>query len=147
MHYSSMKSDDAKEFSLRLRTALQDANVRPSPTIVAHIFNQKYWGKSITSHTARTWLVGTSIPMQDKLIVLSEWLKVSPQELRFGIDKSSAAMLAVREGDDLSNHLNLQDREMLRRYLELPQQHKNIIREMIDAFATVVSAKRKKDLK
>ena len=41
-----MKRQDVMDFSVRLRSALQDAGVRPSPTIVANIFNQKYWGKS-----------------------------------------------------------------------------------------------------
>ncbi len=143
----SMKRQDVMDFSVRLRSALQDAGVRPSPTIVANIFNQKYWGKSITPHTARSWLVGTSIPMQDKLVVLSEWLKVSPHELRFGIDKSAPTVQLAKENDEVTGRLNLQDREMLRRYLQLPPQGKNVVREVVEAFASSASAKKRAELK
>ena len=75
---------ETSAFSERLRLALQGVGVRPSPTLVANEFNLRYWGKSITSHTARNWLLGKSIPTQDKLRVLADWLHVSPDELRYG---------------------------------------------------------------
>ncbi len=143
----TMKREDAKDFSHRLHNALLDAGVRASPTVVANIFNQKYWGKSITPHTARSWLVGTSIPMQDKLVVLSDWLKVSPQELRFGIDKSVSSEQIAREGDEIADRLNLQDREMIRRYLQLPPPYRNVVREVVEAFAAASSSKKKNDSK
>ena len=71
-------------FADRLRRALEAAGVRPSPTVVANEFNLRYWGRSITPHTARNWLLGQALPTQDKLVVLAEWLQVSPDELRFG---------------------------------------------------------------
>ena len=128
-----MKSEDAKDFSVRLLSALDDAGVRKSATVVANIFNQKYWGKSITSHTARSWMVGTSIPMQDKLVVLSDWLKLSPHELRFGLEKGDSSEFGS---------LNLQDREMLRRYIPLSPTNKNMVREIVDALSTVASLKK-----
>jgi len=75
---------EAAQFADRLRLALKGVGVRPSPTRVANEFNLRYWGKSITPHTARNWLLGKSIPMQDKLRVLAEWLHVSADELRYG---------------------------------------------------------------
>ena len=137
-----MKNEDAKYFSVRLLSALDDAGVRKSPTIVANIFNQKYWGKSITSHTARSWMVGTSIPMQDKLVVLSDWLKVSPQELRFGLEKGESAEFRTNENNSEFGSLNLQDREMLRRYIPLSPANKNMVREMVVALSTVASLKK-----
>jgi hypothetical protein len=137
-----MKSEDAKYFSARLLSALDDAGVRKSATVVANIFNQKYWGKSITSHTARSWMVGTSIPMQDKLVVLSDWLKVSPQELRFGLEKGESAEFRTNESNSEFGSLNLQDREMLRRYIPLSPANKNMVREMVVALSTVASLKK-----
>ena len=131
-----MKSEDAKDFAVRLRSALQDVGVRASPTVVANIFNQKYWGKSITSHTARSWLVGTSIPMQDKLVVLSEWLKINPQELRFGLSKVDTELQFGCKAQPIIDLLNMQDREMLHRYLQLPPSTRAMVREVVDAFAT-----------
>jgi hypothetical protein len=139
-----MKSDDAKDFAERLRVALQDAGVRPSPTVVAHAFNQRYWGKSITVHTARTWLVGASIPMQDKLVVLAKWLKVSPQELRFGYEKPEISAQNVREGDPIVDQLNLQDREFLRNFMQLSPSDKRLVRDVVDALS-IAAATRKKN--
>ena len=137
-----MKSEDAKDFSIRLRSALQDAGVRTSPTVVANIFNQKYWGKSITSHTVRSWLVGTSIPMQDKLVILSEWLKISPQELRFGLAKGESPYYRGQEMETELSKLTLQDREMLRLYLPLPPAQKNMVREVVESLSIVAGLKK-----
>lgn len=135
-----VKSTQASEslgFSERLRRALDAAGVRPSPTLVAHEFNLRYWGKSITPHTARNWLIGKSIPMQDKLRVLADWLQVNPDALRFG-----RPMAAV--GESVSNAegltLNLQDHEMLNRYLQLPPDGRKTARDVVTALWMSVSA-------
>jgi transcriptional regulator with XRE-family HTH domain len=75
---------ETSAFSERLRLALQGVGVRPSPTLVANEFNLRYWGESITINTARNWLLGKSIPTQDKLRVLADWLRVSLDELSYG---------------------------------------------------------------
>jgi hypothetical protein len=72
------------KFADRFRAALKDAGVRVSATVVANEFNLRYWGEGISSHAARNWLMGVSIPKQDKLLVLSKWLKISPEGLLFG---------------------------------------------------------------
>ncbi|MBE0473273.1 hypothetical protein [Rhodoferax sp.] len=79
---NASKSIENQAFADRLRLALKGIGIRPSPTLLANEFNLRYWGKSITSHTARNWLLGKSIPMQDKLRVLAEWLHVSADELQ-----------------------------------------------------------------
>ena len=73
-----------KGFADRLRLALNGVGIRPSATVLANEFNLRYWGESITITTARNWLLGKSIPMQDKLRVLADWLHVSADELRYG---------------------------------------------------------------
>jgi hypothetical protein len=61
---------EAQKFSQRLRTAMQDSGYKPSATVLANEFNLRYWGNSITAHAARNWLIGVSLPKQDKLRVL-----------------------------------------------------------------------------
>lgn len=39
---------------------------------------------AISQYAARKWLRGEAIPTQDKLVVLSRWLILSPQWLRYG---------------------------------------------------------------
>lgn len=72
-------------FSQRLREALQNAHYAPdSPTQLAREFNARYLERPITIHAARKWLVGESIPTQEKLRLLADWLRVPAAWLRFG---------------------------------------------------------------
>lgn len=72
---------ETSKFADRLRSALKEAGIRPSATVVANEFNLRYWGEGITSHAARNWLMGVSVPKQDKLLILCKWLKISPEGL------------------------------------------------------------------
>jgi transcriptional regulator with XRE-family HTH domain len=72
-------------FSERLHQALNSAGVTAaSPTALAHKFNLLYPGDPVSPQAVRRWLEGTAIPAQDKLVILANWLKVSPEWLRFG---------------------------------------------------------------
>src|SRR5659263_396679 len=84
MHVKSIQVIENEQFAERLRLALKGVGIRPSATVLANEFNLRYWGESVTINTARNWLLGKSIPMQDKLRVLADWLHVSADELRFG---------------------------------------------------------------
>lgn len=130
---------ETQGFADRLRRALDSAGIRPSPTLVANEFNLRYWGKSITPHTARNWLLGKSIPMQDKLRVLADWLQVSPDELRYG---TPAMMVKLQDRDNESLALNMQDREMLKRYLSLPNENRKTVRDVVTALALAASISR-----
>jgi transcriptional regulator with XRE-family HTH domain len=87
-------------FSERLQQALNTAGVAASsPTAVARKFNLLYRGEPVSVQAVRRWLEGTAIPAQDKLVILANWLKVSPEWLRFGeqAKPSRAASRAVSE--------------------------------------------------
>ena len=123
---------ETQAFAERLRRALDAAGVRPSPTVVANEFNLRYWGRSITPHTARNWLLGQAFPTQDKLVVLAEWLQVSPDELRFG---QSSSALRLADADARLDPLDMADREMISRYLGLPAPARKTVREVVAAMA------------
>lgn len=133
-------TSETEAFAQRLKQALQGIGVRTSPTIVANEFNLRYWGRSITPHTARNWLLGKSIPTQDKLRVLADWLQVSPDELRFG--RSLAAAKGAASMADL-NALNMTDREMLSRYLALDVAARNTVRDVVTALSVAATVKPK----
>lgn len=85
--------------------------------------------------------MGKSIPTQDKLRVLAEWLQVSPDELRFG---KSAASVPRRTSESLQESLNLADREMLVRYLSLSISDKKIVRDVVEALCVASTVQRTK---
>jgi len=125
-------------FAERLRLALKGAGVRPSPTLLANEFNLRYWGKSITANTARNWLLGKSIPMQDKLRVLADWLHVSADELRFGTLAPAPKTLDLAA--DLSA-LTMQDRNMLAKYSRLSVADRKTVCDVVVALALAATLK------
>jgi transcriptional regulator with XRE-family HTH domain len=122
---------ESQQFADRLRSALESAGVRASPTLVANAFNLRYHGRSITPHTARNWLLGKVMPTQDKLRVLAEWLQVSPDELRFGRAPGKTYVYEMNAGPI---EMALADREMIDRYLSLSQSERKTIRDVVSAF-------------
>jgi transcriptional regulator with XRE-family HTH domain len=117
------------QFAKRLRQALKEAGVQRSATVVATQFNLRYWGDGISSHAARNWLMGVSIPKQDKLFILCNWLKISPEGLLFGTPPPKVGLFADQE-----ESLSLVDRQLMVNYLSMSTDHRRIVREIVDAF-------------
>jgi transcriptional regulator with XRE-family HTH domain len=118
----------AKLFADRLRSALKAAGIRASATVVADQFNLRYHGKEgISSHAARNWLMGISIPKPDKLKVLALWLKTTPEALLFGTRPSLPACDVANEP-----HVNLVDQRLISRYFMLMPEHRRVVREVVE---------------
>ena len=132
-------ASETEAFAQRLKRALEGSGVRASPTVVANEFNLRYWGRSITPHTARNWLLGKSIPTQDKLRVLAEWLQVSPDELRFGRQGGDQVL---HEADAQFKTLSMADREMLSRYVALSVTERKTVRDVVEALSLAATVKR-----
>lgn len=120
------------EFSNRLRDALVTAGYTASPSVLEHEFNLRWYGRSISNQAAWGWLNNRSIPTQEKLQVLAEWLKVEPQVLRFGEAVRNAVQQHKQRWDEGVSHL---ERETFDAFLKLPAPQRKIIREVILAFA------------
>jgi len=122
------------KFAERFRAALKDAGVRVSATVVAHEFNLRYWGEGVSSHAARNWLMGVSIPKQDKLLVLSKWLKISPEGLLFGTPPPRPIDATAND-----EKINLVDQQLISRYFTLEPEQRRVIREVVDGLAALNS--------
>ncbi|WP_408594898.1 hypothetical protein [Limnohabitans sp.] len=120
------------QFAKRLRQALKEAGVQRSATVVATQFNLRYWGDGISSHAARNWLMGVSLPKQDKLFVLCKWLKISPEGLLFGTPPQKVGLFADQE-----DALSLVDRQLMVNYFSLSTDHRRIVREIVDALSAL----------
>jgi transcriptional regulator with XRE-family HTH domain len=120
------------EFTQRLREALTRAGYSASPSVLEHEFNLRWPGKSISNQAAWGWLNSRSIPMQDKMQVLAEWLKVEPDVLRFGTAVRSSVQQHKKRWDEGAGHL---EREAFDAFLKLPAEQRKIIREVILTFA------------
>jgi len=116
-------------FRDRLQQALRDAQyAEVGPTQLAREFNIRFKGPSITVHAARKWLVGESIPTQEKLRALAQWLGVTTEWLRFGdarhtVDSSNGTLdccdpLQARVIDDF-RRLNEHDQAIARDFIHM----------------------------
>lgn len=124
--------NEKAEFAERLRSAMLAAGYPPRPAILEREFNSRYWGRSVTFQAVSRWLRGQSIPAQDKLQVLAEWLCVEPQALRYGEEAVSRIRENRARWEDVRH---VQERETFEAFLSLPAPQRKIVREVILAFA------------
>jgi hypothetical protein len=80
--------DERAEFSERLIVALTGIGwTKLSPTRLREQFSRRAGTRAVSVHGARKWLIGGSIPTQERLAILAERLQVQPDWLRFGPSK------------------------------------------------------------
>ena len=120
------------EFTERLRAAMLEAGYVASPSVLEHEFNLRWPGKSISNQAAWGWLNNRSIPLQDKMKVLAEWLKVEPDVLRFGDAVRLSVQQQKKRWDEGVGYV---ERETFDTFLQLPATQRKIIREVILTFA------------
>jgi len=127
--------ENAKDlFANRLRAAMVAAGYEPKPAVLEREFNTRYWGKPMTLHGVRRWLRGETLPTHHKLLVLSEWLAVPPQQLGFG-DEIYRKVEQRRARWD--SGIGYQDQELFEAFLKLPVPQRKLIREVILTFSKV----------
>ncbi len=120
------------QFAERLRDAMTAAGYEAKPAVLEREFNTRYWGKPMTLHGVRRWLRGETLPSQEKLLVLAEWLGVPPQQLRFG---SEVAQRVQQRRARWDSGVGYQDRDIFEAFLKLPVPQRRLIREVILTFA------------
>ena len=122
------------QFAERLRDAMTAAGYEAKPAVLEREFNTRHWGKPMTLHGVRRWLRGETLPSQEKLLVLAEWLGVSPQQLRFG---SEVVQRVQQRRARWDSGIGYQDRDIFEAFLKLPVPQRRLIREVILTFAKV----------
>lgn len=121
-----------QKFAKRLRDAMLAAGYEARPSVLEREFNLRYWGKPMTLHGVRRWLLGESLPKQEKLLLLAEWLNIPPQELRFGLEVEKRVKQQRARWDE---GIGYQEREIIEAFLALPVPQRKVVREVILAFA------------
>jgi len=119
-------------FADRLHDAMKAAGYEAKPAVLEREFNTRYWGKPMTLHGVRRWLRGETLPTHEKLLVLAEWLVVSPQQLGFGDEIQRKVEQRRAQWD---SGIGYQDRDIFEAFLKLPVPQRKVIREVILTFA------------
>jgi hypothetical protein len=137
--------ENAKEkFAQRLREAMERAGYEAKPSVLEREFNLRYWGKPMTLHGVRRWLLGESLPGQDKLEVLAEWLLLTPQALRFGEEITQRVDQRRARWEEVVGY---QEREAFEAFINLPAPQRKVVREVILAFAQAFPSSNKETAK
>ena len=121
------------DFADRLELAMNDKSIKHSPTVLANLFNPNFVGGSITPHTARNWLLGNSLPTQDKLIHLAKLLDTSAEYLRYGRHKEKTFVMSESDGSETV--LTSTQQQFLRRYLQLTKVQQEIVNSTVAEFS------------
>ncbi|ODU56719.1 MAG: hypothetical protein ABT02_19595 [Comamonadaceae bacterium SCN 68-20] len=133
----TQEPDGASGFAQRLHQALQSQGKRASPAALEREFNLRYLGKPVTSHAVRKWLLGQSLPTQDKLQVLARWLDVDESWLRWGYGTNGAyaahqAPGSARPSFRNAPALTLEDASLLQDWSLLEPPHRRVVRAVIE---------------
>lgn len=85
----------------------------------------------MTTHTARNWLLGRTMPTQDKMVCLAKLLDTSPEQLRFG---RSCEKTLLADFDGVEKEVANVDQQFFKRYLGLTELQQRVIREVMSEF-------------
>ncbi|MDQ1924635.1 hypothetical protein [Massilia pseudoviolaceinigra] len=115
-------------FARRLNSAAFAAGIHTSATQFARGFNLRSDGLTVTTHGARKWLRGDSIPTQGRIQILADWTGVSAAWLRFGEGDRYAGAPTVLD----CKARDAQSVVLVRDFLRLPKESQAVVRGLID---------------
>ena len=126
-------ADEKQGFSKRLKEAMRRAGVDAgSPTRIAREFNLRYHGDAVTTQAVRKWLAGKSLPSQDKMRALAQWLDVPPQWLRFGEVERKEDRAHITTKQDAAPY-KIEPSWVTRKFESLNEPHKKMVLEIVHA--------------
>ena len=122
--------DDKLRFSKRLQTAMMAAGLEARPTVLEKLFNLHYPGTPVSYQGVRRWLLGLSVPEQDKLELLASLLGTEPNVLRYG-NKADQSVPVPKAG--WTETTDIDDRVAIEVFLRLSPKKRQAIRQIIHA--------------
>lgn len=126
----TLRTEMYVDFAERLQIAMSAKAIKLSPTVLANQFNLSFDGKSVTPHTARNWLLGKSMPTQDKLICLAKLLGTSSEQLRYGRYSEKTLMIGNQDGSE--TELTESQQQLVRKYIMLSPNQQKLVSDLVD---------------
>ena len=128
--------NEKETFAAKLREILIARGYELKASVLEREFNLHHYGKAIGGHAFGRWLRGERIPTARHLKTLAEWLEVDIHEL---VSEEKAYQVAKLEKKKEPNtHIwesaaSYQDQTLFQMFLNLPQEQKKVVREVIMA--------------
>ena len=126
----TLRTDMYVEFAARLEQAMAAKSIKHSPTVLANLFNLRFDGKAVAIITVRNWILGKSMPTQDKLVVLAELLDTSAEQLRYGRHSEKTLTLLNADGDETL--LTTSQQQLVRKYIMLSASQQRLVNDLVD---------------
>lgn len=123
-------------FAKKLHDILIAKGYEPKASIIEREFNLRHYGKPIGLHAVARWLRGETLPSLARIRTLAEWLDVDVNEL---VSEEKAYQVAkVEKQKEPSKHIwesaaSYQDQMLFQMFVNLPQEQKKVVREVIMA--------------
>ena len=125
-------------FSRSLRRCLHQHYGRvPAAAVIAKDFNLRAYGVDpITQESARRWIRGISIPEEDRLKILIEWLSLDFNEVLCSngnghtrAENGHATPKEILKGN--GDGLSISDEELMRLFFSLNEEKRRLVLELI----------------
>lgn len=129
----SITSSKNQDFAKRLAEAMYLKGIKYSATELQKRFNYCFDGRKITPHSARNWMLGNTLPTQDKLMCLAHLLDTSAEYLRFGTNNNRIFLISQEDGT--TNELTNQHKQFMKRYLQLNKVQQQIVSDLVGLLA------------
>ena len=129
----TLRTDMYMEFAARLEGAMAAKSIKHSPTVLAKLFNSEFDGRAVTIITARNWILGKSLPTQDKLVVLAKLLDTSAEQLRYG--RHSEKTLTLMNADGIETELTASQQQLVRKYISLNKAQQRLVSDLVGELA------------
>lgn len=126
----TLKTEMYVDFAERLQIAMSAKAIKLSPTVLANQFNAGFDGRAVTPHTARNWLLGKSMPTQDKLMCLAKLLGTSSEQLRYGRNSEKTLMIGNQNGTE--TELTASQQQLVRKYIMLSTSQQKLVSDLVD---------------
>ncbi len=125
----TLKAEMYVDFAERLQIAMSAKSIKLSPTVLANQFNTRFQGRAVTPHTARNWMLGKSLPTQDKLMCLAKFLGTSSEQLRYG--RYSEKTLNIQNHDGSETELTESQQQLVRKYIMLSASQQKLVSDLV----------------
>ena len=128
--------NEKEKFATNLRRILIEKGYEPKASVIEREFNLRHYGKPIGLHAVARWLRGEGLPSLARLQTLAKWLESYSQEL--GSDKRAYQVAKLEKKKEPNKHIwesaaSYQDQTLFQIFLNLPQEQKKVVREVIMA--------------
>jgi transcriptional regulator with XRE-family HTH domain len=124
------------DFSERLKFCMaRSLEKMRGATDLANRFNLRYQGDPVSAQTTHKWLTGRSIPTNEKLVLLAEWLKVDLHWLHYGPPPSGTAQSTPKPlARDEEYPASEETIELASKIEALAPHHRYLVEELIEQF-------------